>query len=125
MYHHYLACLGFIVSVVFIGADSGLADPKNTFESALQPVFSENGNFRAANEIDIAGARLLRPNKDSNERFANEIDIAGARLLRPNKDSNERYREERTGGISVSTFETLKSAFMSSKVTPERLEKWL
>ncbi|OWY92639.1 RxLR effector protein, partial [Phytophthora megakarya] len=102
MYRRYLACLGFLVSVVFIGADSIRTGLKNAVKSALKPDFSDGGIFQATNGIDITVPRSLRNNK---------VSIEGR-------------TEDRTGGLSVSGFETLKSAIMS-KVTPEKLEKWL
>ncbi|OWY98466.1 hypothetical protein PHMEG_00030764, partial [Phytophthora megakarya] len=42
MHHPYLACLGFLVAVILIGADSVPTGPKATVKPALQPDISEN-----------------------------------------------------------------------------------
>ncbi|OWZ11079.1 RxLR effector protein [Phytophthora megakarya] len=53
-------------------------------------------------------------------------DIGSAtRLLRNNSPADKGYTEERAGGLSVFAIETFKSAFTSSKVNPETLQKWL
>ncbi|OWZ01292.1 Avirulence (Avh) protein [Phytophthora megakarya] len=103
MIHSYLVCIAFLVFVLVIDADSSRTGRKGIIESALQPNSSKGDTFQTTNEIDIPVARLLRTNKTSDER----------------------QREERTGGISVSAFEKFKIALMSSKITPEKLEKWL
>ncbi|OWY91769.1 RxLR effector protein, partial [Phytophthora megakarya] len=97
---HYLFCLAFLASVVVIDADSSLTAPKSTFRSAPQHVYSKEGTLQATNDITFP------------------------RLLRANKASDLEHTEDRTGGISVSFIESLKSAFMSSKITTEKLEKW-
>ncbi|OWY95735.1 RxLR effector protein, partial [Phytophthora megakarya] len=97
--HSYVVCFVFLVSVVVIDADSSLTLPKSTFRSVP---FSRRGTFEATDAIDITVSRSLRSNKLSDERRT----------------------EDRTGGLSVSAIEKFKSAFMSSKITPEKLEKW-
>ncbi|OWY96421.1 Avirulence (Avh) protein, partial [Phytophthora megakarya] len=48
-----------------------------------------------------------------------------SRLLRSNSAADNRLVEERTGGLSVSGFNKIKSVFTSSKSTTEKLESWL
>ncbi|OWZ14573.1 Avirulence (Avh) protein [Phytophthora megakarya] len=93
---HFLVRVAFLVSIALIGANSSFADRK-----VLHSDFPKRYKFRGTTKVDITDTRFLRG-----------IDP-------PEKG----YGEERTGKLSF--YEKLKDAFMYSKITTEKLQKWL
>ncbi|OWY96014.1 RxLR effector protein, partial [Phytophthora megakarya] len=94
----FLVCLIFLVSVVFIDADTSATNPK-----VLQSNLSKTARYQGASNIGIAEHRLLRSNNKSDKGFT----------------------EERTGGLPVSVSEKLKTIVTPYQVTTEKLQQWI